>query len=70
MVTFTIFVIQVNQHPAGGLSGVVERVRDGVKAALPADLADVGTIIRRLLPPAPPETGPQTESSLAPEEPQ
>jgi hypothetical protein len=37
---------------AARLSGMVERVRDGVRAPLPADLTGLGELIIRMLPPA------------------
>jgi hypothetical protein len=55
-VRVTTFVVRVTHDPAGGLSGIVERVSDGLKERLSGDLEAVGAIIGRLLPPlAPPD---------------
>jgi len=48
--SITTFVVRVRQQGAGRLSGVVERVSDGAKEALPEDLADLGTVIAGMLP--------------------
>jgi hypothetical protein len=49
-VRVTTFVVRVTRDPAGGLSGFVERVSDGLKERVPGDLDTVGAVIRRLLP--------------------
>jgi hypothetical protein len=47
----TSFIVRVHQDVDGRLSGVVERVRDGVRTPLPADLTGLGELITRMLPP-------------------
>jgi hypothetical protein len=68
-VRITTFVVRVTQDPAGGLSGIIERVSDGFKERLPRDLDTVGTVIRRLLP-APPPREPSIQPSAKKEEPE
>lgn len=46
----TTFVIRIRRQGAGPLSGVVERVSDGLKEALPQDLAELGAVIAGMLP--------------------
>jgi hypothetical protein len=47
----TSFIVRVHQDVEGQLSGVVERVRDGVRTPLPSDLTGLGDLITRMLPP-------------------
>jgi hypothetical protein len=48
----TSFIVRVHRHVGGRLSGVVERVRDGVRTPLPSELTGLGDVIARMLPPA------------------